>query len=53
MAQVKGPNGLVLTVSDDLADSLLRSQGYERVEVETKAEPKATKATTPKSSSRK
>lgn len=53
MARIKGPNGVVLTVSDDLAASLLRSQGYERVEDEAKAEPKATKATTTKSSSRK
>lgn len=41
MARVKGPNGLVLTVPDDVAAGLVLDADHEYVEDEKKPEPKA------------
>lgn len=42
MASVKGPNGLVLTLPDDIADGLLKSDDYELVQDEKKPATKST-----------
>lgn len=41
--KVKGPNGLVITVSEPLGRALLVNEGYRRVEDKPKAEPKPKK----------
>lgn len=44
MARVKGPNGLVLTFADDVAEGLLKSPEFVRVEDEKpKDKPTAAK----------
>lgn len=44
MARIKGPNGLVLTVADDIAEGLVKSPAgdFEYVKDEPKVEPKST-----------
>lgn len=45
MARVKGPNGLVLTIPDDIAKGLVdegRTDSYEYVKDEPKSEKKST-----------
>lgn len=49
MRRVKGPNGLVLTLPDDLAEALLRDADY----VEVKDEPKSEKAPAKKTAAKK
>lgn len=49
MRRVKGPNGLVLSFPDDVAEALLRDEDF----TEVKDEPKSDKAPAKKSSTKK
>lgn len=41
--RVKGPNGLVLNFADDVAEGLLKSEDFERVEDEKKSDKSTAK----------
>lgn len=43
MPRIKGPNGLVLTFTDQVAEGLLRSSGYELVKDEAPTKKAADK----------
>lgn len=49
MRRVKGPNGLVLSLPDEIAEALLRDEGH----VEVKDEPKSEKAPAKKAAAKK
>lgn len=48
MARVKGPNGLVLTFTDDVAEGLLKSPEFVRVEDEKPQDKSAAKRSSSK-----
>jgi hypothetical protein len=51
--RVKGPNGLILTFPNDVAEGLLRSPNGEYEEVKDEPKKSESKSTTRKSSSEK